>query len=152
MPCIPTETTGRVLTEATIENLEDLWAAKQGLRASVCGFTSTPEASANGWPICPRGLTGDDAARPRVGMRNGCVERLLWRARWRAGFSIRGVFRAVNPVVRPIRDTGLNRVRRLGRSPDSLRHATSQWQISRCSRLDQELHDRERCAHAGDPS
>ncbi len=27
-----TETMGRVLTEATIENLEDLWAEKQGLR------------------------------------------------------------------------------------------------------------------------
>ena len=29
-----TETMGRVLTEATIENLQDLWAAKQGLRAA----------------------------------------------------------------------------------------------------------------------
>ncbi len=28
-----TATMGRVLTEATIENLEDLWAVKQGLRA-----------------------------------------------------------------------------------------------------------------------
>ncbi len=29
-----TETRGRVLTEATIENLGDLWAAEQGLRTS----------------------------------------------------------------------------------------------------------------------
>ena len=34
VPAMETETMGRVLTEATIENLEDLWAVKRGLLAS----------------------------------------------------------------------------------------------------------------------
>ena len=48
------DTMGRVLAEATIENLEDLWAAKRGLRSSeeVRGSSSRMPSSIPARPCC----------------------------------------------------------------------------------------------------